>query len=180
MKHQTAVSDHVLWAGGLVIVTLLTLLIPADKAGDGSRVLLASQGVVWIGLSYLAVKRDSPSIAGTAVIAPWLWLLFFATDAENRLVSADFIPIAIAEYDLAIWMGVLLIQQVWVNIEHGETGLNIASRLAGLSEFNARLRDSAVLQLWNLSFLFTLFVTWAVTRPVLCQHLDYMGYYAAY
>ena len=165
LKHQTAVSDHVLWAGGLVIVTLLTLLIPADKAGDGSRVLLASQGVVWIGLSYLAVKRDSPSIAGTAVIAPWLWLLFFATDAENRLVSADFIPIAIAEYDLAIWMGVLLIQQVWVNIEHGETGLNIASRLAGLSEFNARLRDSAVLQLWNLSFLFTLFVTWAVTRP---------------
>ena len=165
LKHQTAVSDHVLWAGGLVIVTLLTLLIPADKAGDGSRALLASQGVVWIGLSYLAVKRNSPSIAGTAVIAPWLWLLFFAADAENRLVSADFIPISIAEYDLAIWMGVLLVQQVWVNIEHGETGLNIASRLAGLSEFNARLRDSAVLQLWNLSFLFTLFVTWAVTRP---------------
>ena len=165
LKHQTAVSDHVLWAGGLVIVTLLTLLIPADKAGDGSRALLASQGVVWIGLSYLAVKRNSPSIAGTAVIAPWLWLLFFATDVESRLVSADFIPIAIAEYDLAIWMGVLLVQQVWVNIEHGETGLNIASRLAGLSEFNARLRDSAVLQLWNLSFLFTLFVTWAITRP---------------
>ena len=165
LKHQTAVSDHVLWAGGLVIVTLLTLLIPADKAGDGSRALLISQGVVWVGLSYLAVKRNSPSIAGTAVIAPWLWLLFFATDVESRLVSADFIPIAIGEYDLAVWMGVLLIQQVWVNIEHGETGLNIASRLAGLSEFNARLRDSAVLQLWNLSFLFALFVTWAVTRP---------------
>ena len=165
LRHQTAVSDHVLWAGGLVIVTLLTLLIPADDQGTGSRTLLISQGVVWIGLSYLAVRRNSPSIAGTAVIAPWIWLLFFATDAENRLISADFIPVAIAEYDLAMWMGLLLVQQIWVNIEHGETGLNIASRLAGLSEFNARLRDSAALQLWNLSFLLTLFVTWAITRP---------------
>ena len=165
LRHQTAVSDHVLWAGGLVIVTLLTLLIPADDQSTGSRTLLISQGVVWIGLSYLAVQRNSPSIAGTAVIAPWIWLLFFATDAENRLISADFIPVAIAEYDLAMWMGLLLVQQIWVNIEHGETGLNIASRLAGLSEFNARLRDSAVLQLWNLSFLLTLFVTWAITRP---------------
>jgi len=165
LRHQTAVSDHVLWAGGLVIVTLLTLLIPADDEGTGSRTLLISQGVVWAGLSYLAVKRNSPSIAGTAVIAPWIWLLFFATDAENRLISADFIPVVIAEYDLAAWMGLLLIQQVWVNIEHGETGLNIASRLAGLSEFSARLRDSAVLQLWNLSFLLTLFITWAITRP---------------
>ena len=165
LRHQTAVSDHVLWAGGLVIVTLLTLLIPADDQSTGSRTLLISQGIVWIGLSYLAVQRNSPSIAGTAVIAPWIWLLFFATDAENRLISADFIPVAIAEYDLAMWMGLLLVQQVWVNIEHGETGLNIASRLAGLSEFSARLRDSAVLQLWNLSFLLTLFVTWAITRP---------------
>ena len=165
LRYQTAVSDHVLWAGGLVIVTLLTLLIPADDQSTGSRTLLISQGIVWVGLSYLAVQRDSPSIAGTAVIAPWIWLLFFATDAENRLISADFIPVAIAEYDLAMWMGLLLVQQVWVNIEHGETGLNIASRLAGLSEFNARLRDSAVLQLWNLSFLLTLFVTWAITRP---------------
>ena len=165
LRHQTAVSDHVLWAGGLIIVTLLTLLIPADDKSTGSRTLLISQGIVWVGLSYLAIRRDSPSIAGTAVIAPWIWLLFFATDADNRLISADFIPIVIAEYDLAMWMGLLLVQQVWVNLEHGETGLNIASRLAGLSEFSARLRDSAVLQLWNLSFLLTLFVTWAITRP---------------
>ncbi len=165
LRHQAAVSDHVLWAGGLIIVVLLTLLIPADGEGAGARTLLMSQGIVWIGLSYLAIRRDSPSIAGTAVIAPWIWLLFFATDAENRLVSADFIPVVIAEYDLAAWMGVLLIQQIWVNINHGDVGMNIASRLAGLSEFSARLRDSAVLQLWNLSFLLALFVTWAITRP---------------
>ena len=41
----------------------------------------------------------------------------------------------------------------------------ICPRLGGMSELSARLRDSAVLQLWNLSFLLTLFVTWSVTRP---------------
>ena len=50
-------------------------------------------------------------------------------------------------------------------MKHGETGFNLASRLGGMSELSARLRDSAVLQLWNLSFLLTLFVTWSVTRP---------------
>ena len=165
LRNQTAVSDHVLWAGGLVIVILLTLLIPADDAGRGARSLLVSQGIVWIGLAQLAMYRDSPSIAGTAVVGPWLWLLLFATDVESRLVSADYIPILIEQYDLAAWMLLLVLQQIWVNIKHGETGFNLASRLGGMSELSARLRDSAVLQLWSLSFLLTLFVTWSITRP---------------
>lgn len=165
LRNQTAVSDHVLWAGGLVIVILLTLLIPANDGGNGARTLLASQGLVWVGLAQLSMYRDSPSIAGTAVVGPWLWLLFFATDVENRLVSADYVPILIEQYDLALWMLILLSQQVWVNIKHGETGFNLAARLGGMSELGARLRDSAVLQLWNLSFLLALFVTWSITRP---------------
>ena len=165
LRNQTAVSDHVLWAGGLMIVILLTLLIPADDAGSGARTLLVSQGIVWVGLAQLSMYRDSPSIAGTAVVGPWLWLLFFATDVENRLVSADYIPILIEQYDLAIWMLILLSQQIWVNIKHGDTGFNLASRFSGMSELGARLRDSEVLQLWNLSFLLALFVTWSITRP---------------
>ena len=93
-----------------------------------------------------------------------MWLLFFATDVENRLVSADYVPILIEQYDLAIWMLVLLSQQIWVNMKHGDTGFNLASKL-GMSELGARLRDSEVLQLWNLSFLLALFVTWSITRP---------------
>ena len=60
LRNQTAVSDHVLWAGGLLIVILLTLLIPANDAGSGARTLLISQGLVWAGLAQLSMYRDSP------------------------------------------------------------------------------------------------------------------------
>jgi len=165
LRNQTAVSDHVLWLGGLAIVLLLTLLIPSGDSNNGSRILLVTQGVVWIGLSGLAVYRSSPSIAGTAVLGPWVWLLLFATDADARLISADFIPISINEFDLFLWMSLLVVQQIWVNLRHGEVGLNLAARLVGLSEVGARLRDSGLAKLWNLSFLFSVVVTWAIVRP---------------
>jgi hypothetical protein len=165
LRNQTSVSDHVLWMGGTVIVILLTLLIPAGEADGNGRLLLASQGLVWIGLSWLALQRDSPSIAGTAVLAPWVWLMFFATNADARIVSMDIVPIVLDEIDLAIWMCVLVVQQIGVNIHHGETGLNLATRLAGASEVGARFRDSGMAKLWNLSFVLSVVVIWAVTRP---------------
>ena len=165
LRNQTAVSDHVIWLGGLSIVILLTLLIPSGDPKNGARLLLITQGFVWIGLSGLAVYRSSPSIAGTAVLGPWVWLMLFATDADARLVSADFIPITIDEFDLFVWMSLLVVQQIWVNIRHGEVGLNLAARLVGISEVGARLRDSGLAKLWNLSFLFSVIVTWAIVRP---------------
>ncbi len=165
LRNQTAVSDHVLWLGGLAIVTLLTLLIPAGNTENGARLLLVTQGLVWLGLSGLAVYRSSPSIAGTAVLGPWVWLLLFATDAEARIISSDFIPITIDEFDLFCWMSLLVVQQIWVNIRHGEVGLNLAARLVGFSEVGARFRDSGLAKLWNLSFLLTVVVTWAIVRP---------------
>jgi hypothetical protein len=123
--------------GGGVIVILLTLLIPAGDVDGNGRLLLGAQGVVWIGLSWLAVKRSSPSIAGTAVLAPWVWLLLFATNADDRFVSMDLIPIVLDEVDLAVWMGILVIQQISVNVHHGETGLNLAARLSGALELGA-------------------------------------------
>ena len=165
LRNQTAVSDHVIWLGGLAIVILLTLLIPAGDAKNGARLLLITQGIVWVGLSGLAVYRSSPSIAGTAVLGPWIWLLLFATDADARLISADFIPIMLNEFDLFLWMSLLVVQQIWVNIRHGEVGLNLAARLVGFSEVGARFRDSGLAKLWNLSFLFSVIVTWAIVRP---------------
>ena len=70
LRNQQAVSDHVLWIGGIIIVILLTILIPAET--DGWR-LLASQGTVWLGLAWLGVQRQSPSISGVAVLMPWVW-----------------------------------------------------------------------------------------------------------
>jgi len=165
LRNQTAVSDHVIWLGGLSVVLLLTLLIPAGDANNGARLLLLTQGIVWIGLSGLAVYRSSPSIAGTAVLGPWVWLLLFATNADARLISADFIPISINEFDLFLWLSLLVVQQIWVNLRHGEVGLNLAARLVGLSEVGARFRDSGLAKLWNLSFLFSVVVTWAIVRP---------------
>jgi hypothetical protein len=165
LRNQTVVSDHVLWMGGLAIIILLTLLIPANDSGTGARTLLISQGFVWGGLAFLALTRDSPSIAGVAVLAPWAWVLIFATDAESRLVSSDFLPISIEQWDLAIWIGFLVFQQVSVNVKQGGVGINLAARLLGLSEIGARMRDSGILKLWNMSFILSVFTIWAVARP---------------
>ena len=133
LTHQARVSDHVLWMGGLVIVLLLTMLIPAEEGGQNARLLLVSQGVVWLGLGYIAVRRSSPSMAGVAVLAPYAWLLVFATNAEQRLVNEDLLPIVLPEVGLGVWMLLLVAQQIGVNHRLGEANLNLAGGFAGLS-----------------------------------------------
>lgn len=161
LKNQQAVSDHVLWMGGIVIVVLLTILIPAET--DGWR-LLAAQAAVWLGLAWLGVQRKSPSISGVAVLMPWVWLLLFATDVESRMFSNDFIPVVLDEEHVAAWMLLLILQQLYVNLSQGQATLNLAGRLAGLSELGARARDSGLLQLWNLSFILSLVSVWSIAR----------------
>ena len=161
LRNQQAVSDHVLWIGGIIIVLLLTLLIPAES--EGWR-LLASQAAVWLGLAWLGVQRKSPSISGVAVLMPWVWLLMFATDVESRMFSNDFIPVTLDEQHVAAWMLLLIVQQIYVNLSQGQATLNLAGRLAGLSELGARARDSGLLQLWNLSFILSLLSVWGITR----------------
>ena len=161
LRNQQAVSDHVLWIGGIIIVILLTILIPAEN--DGWR-LLASQATVWLGLAWLGVQRQSPSISGVAVLMPWVWLLMFATDVESRMFSNDFIPVILDEQHVATWMLLLIVQQLYVNLSQGQATLNLAGRLAGLSELGARARDSGLLQLWNLSFVLSLVSVWGITR----------------
>ena len=136
LTHQANVSDHVLWMGALVIVVLLTLLIPADDGSDNARLLLVSQGAVWLGLGFVAVLRASPSMAGVAVLAPYAWLLVFATDFEQRLVNADLVPIVLNEADLGIWMLALVGQQIVVNLRMGEASLNLAGGFSGFSEMS--------------------------------------------
>ena len=165
LTHQANVSDHVLWMGALVIVVLLTLLIPAEDGGENARLLLVSQAAVWLGLGFVAVLRSSPSMAGVAVLAPYAWLMMFATDFEQRLVNADLVPIVLNEGDLGIWMLALVAQQIAVNLRMGEANLNIAGGFSGLSEMSSRLRDSEVLNLWNLGFILSCIAFVAVTRP---------------
>ena len=155
LNHQRAVSDQVLWIGAIIIVILITLLIKADTT-EYSRVLLISQGIVWFGLAGLAIHRDSPSLAGTASLAPWLWLAMFASNIENRLISIDVIPIYISEIDISVYMLALILMQIPLNLKLGDSGVNLAGRLVGMSELSARMRDSGLMRLWNISFLTTL------------------------
>ncbi|MBT4065785.1 MAG: hypothetical protein HOE76_01005 [Euryarchaeota archaeon] len=164
LNHQHAVSDHVLWIGSIVMVILLTLLINAEEA-TWARNLLVCQAIVWVGLSWLAIQRNSPSLAGTATLAPWIWLLLFASNIEDRLISVDLIPINIAEFDLTIYMLLLIAIQIPLNLKLGDTGVNLAGRLAGLSELSARMRDSGMMRLWNISFITVLGTILFLTHP---------------
>jgi len=164
LNHQSAVSDHVLWTGSIVLVILLTMLIPADN-DQGARALLVSQLLIWTGLGWLALQRDSPSLAGTSVLAPWIWLLVFASKFENRIVSFELLPIQLPEFELSIYILVLIAMQIPLNLKLGESGVNLATRLAGISEFGARLRDSGMMRLWNLGFLLALVTILFITRP---------------
>jgi len=164
LNHQHAVSDHVLWIGSIVIVVLLTLLIPAEEHGM-ARVLLCCQSVVWIGLALIAIKRDSPSLAGTATLAPWIWLIFLASNIEGRLISNDILPINFYELDISIYLIMLILIQVPLNFRLGDSGVNLAGRLVGMSELSARMRDSGMMRLWNISFITILLAMLFITSP---------------
>ena len=164
LNHQHAVSDHVLWIGSIVMVILLTLLINAEEP-IWARTLLGCQVIVWVGLSWLAIQRDSPSLAGTATLAPWIWLLFFASNIEGRLISIDLIPINIGELDLTIYMLLLIGIQIPLNLKLGDSGVNLAGRLIGMSELSARMRDSGFMKLWNISFITVLSTILFISSP---------------
>ena len=164
LNHQHAVSDHVLWIGSIVIVILLTLLIPADQTSM-ARVLLACQAVVWIGLAFLAIQRDSPSLAGTATLAPWFWLVLFVSNLEGRLISVDILPMNFSEHDVSIYLIALLLIQIPLNFKLGESGVNLAGRLVGMSELSARMRDSGMMRLWNISFITIICSMLFITGP---------------
>ena len=164
LNHQHAVSDHVLWIGSIIIVILLTLLIPAEEEGM-ARTLLACQALVWIGLAVLAIQRNSPSLAGTATLVPWLWLVFFASNLESRIISVDILPMNFSEVDLSLYLMLLILIQIPLNFKLGESGVNLAGRLVGMSELSARLRDSGTMRLWNISFITILFSMLFITNP---------------
>ena len=164
LNHQHAVSDHVLWIGSIVIVILLTLLIPAEKESM-ARILLVCQAFVWIGLGLLAIQRDSPSLAGTATLVPWVWMIFFASNLEGRLISVEILPMNFSEFDISIYLVLLILIQIPLNFKLGDSGVNLAGRLVGMSELSARMRDSGMMRLWNISFITIILSMLFITNP---------------
>jgi len=164
LRNQNAVSDHVLWLGTLVGAVLVTILIPSDE-GEYGDVLLVGLTMMFAVLGAFAVKRSSPSIAGVAVLAPWIWILVFATDIENRFVSADVLPIVLDPEILTVFMFAMGLLQVGVNLTMGETGVDLGKAFGSGTEAMARIRDSGVLRLWTMGWLFALLGWLAVARP---------------
>ncbi len=164
LRNQDAVSDHVLWSGALVIALLATVLIPA---GDGEQgdLLLVTLLLMFAVLGGFAVKRSSPSIAGTAVLAPWVWILLFATDVENRFISVDILPIVLNPESLTFFMFGMGLLQVGINLTMGETGVDLGKAFGSGTEALARIKDSGLLKLWPLGWLISLLGWLAVARP---------------
>ncbi|MBD13563.1 MAG: hypothetical protein CMJ72_00180, partial [Planctomycetaceae bacterium] len=164
IRHQTNVTDRVLWLGSLVLILLLTILIPAESVtddGDEGLILLMALAIVHIATGALALKRSSPSIAGATVLAPWIWMFahtlwsssietFSAArpniDTWDVLIVLD--PLYIAIYlTIAAWI------QYPINLRLGDTGVNLAGKLLGATELSSRLRDSGMMRLWNLGLI---------------------------
>ncbi len=167
LSNQENVTDRVLWMGSLGVTALLTVLIPAHavvEGGDGGFILLMALGVLHIGTTLLALKRSSPSLAGTAVITPWLWVTVVegvggvvkTFTAANTGDTVDLFAL-----DGTLLAGYLILAsliQLPCNLTMGDKGVNLAERFLGISEVAGRLRDSGMLRLWNLGWLLGLAV----------------------
>ena len=175
LANQTLVSDHVLWGGSLVLVILLTILIPSTSSssgGDGGRLLLAALSVIHIGTAALALLRRSPALAGVTILTPWLWVLAISLwagsartfNAANQSWELEAGVVGWDPWFVIAYLILATVLQYPVNRSLGESGVNLAARLVGLSELGARLRDSGLLRLWNLGYVLALIVWLTITR----------------
>ena len=78
LRDQNSVSDRVLWIGSILVLIILVLLVPtksSDLGGDGGVLLLALLSFLHLGTAALAIKRESPALAGVTVLSPWAWII---------------------------------------------------------------------------------------------------------
>ena len=160
LRDQNRVTDRVLWVGSIGVLVLLVVLIPAQSeanGGDGGLALLGLLTALHIGTAILAIMRQAPSLAGATVLLPWTWVLLqeFVVESFRTMMIAngwndpgnliDLATTPFAVY-LIISVGLMLI----VNLQLGETGVNLAAGFLGITEVSASIRDSGVLQLWAI------------------------------
>ena len=148
LQHEASVSDHVLWVGSIALVVLLTLLVPAAKEDATQPVLVGGVLTVWTGLAWLALRRDAPSLAGIAVLSPWIWAMLFVGDFDDRLLSSDVVTIELNSPLLASFLAGAMLITYAVNLRLGDTGVNLGRNFTGGTELSARIRDAGSLDLW--------------------------------
>jgi hypothetical protein len=174
LRDQNSVSDRVLWIGSILVLIILVLLVPtksSDLGGDGGVLLLALLSFLHLGTAALAIKRESPALAGVTVLSPWAWIilekiteeivetLFIVNYSTNWNNSLD-----LEIYPLASYLSISLLLMSVVNIKLGKTNVNLASKFLGLTEISATIRDSEIFQLWSMGLWLPM-----ISIIVICQ-----------
>lgn len=160
LRDQHRVTDRVLWVGSVGVLVLVVVLIPANSeaaGGDGGVMLLSLLTALHIGTAVLAVMRKAPSLAGSTVLLPWGWILVqeVVIEVVRTLMMTNGMTdpgnlISLAPTPLAIYLVVSVILMLLVNLQMGETGVNLAAGFLGITEISASIRDSGALQLWSI------------------------------
>ncbi len=160
LRDQHRVTDRVLWVGSVGVLVLLVILIPAESeaaGGDGGVVLLLLLTGLHIGTAVLAVMRKAASLAGATVLLPWAWVLVQEVLIEGvrtvMLANGWTDPgniIDLAPTPFAVYLVFAVVLMLVVNLQMGETGVNLASGFLGITEISASIRDSGALQLWSI------------------------------
>ena len=160
LRDQNRVTDRVLWVGSVGVLVLLVVLIPVQSeanGGDGGLALLGLLTALHIGTAILAIMRQAPSLAGATVLLPWTWVLLqeFVVESFRTVMIANGWSdpgnlIDLATTPFAVYLIISVVLMLIVNLQLGETGVNLAAGFLGITEVSASIRDSGVLQLWAI------------------------------
>ena len=119
--------------------------------------MLSLLSLLHLGTAALAVKRESPALAGVTVLSPWVWIILEKITEE--IVETLFIvksstnwnnALDLEIYPLASYLSISLLLMSLVNIKLGKTNVNLAAKFLGLTEISATIRDSEIFQLWSM------------------------------
>lgn len=174
LRDQNNVSDRVLWLGSVVILLLLILLVPSSNSysgKDSSVLLLILLSILHLSTALLALKRVSPSLAGVTVILPWLWILVYEVIKiilqtilmVNKKSNIEGM-INFEIFSLAAYLTLSLVLMIIVNIKLGNTNINLASKFLGVTEISALIKNSEILQLWNVGLWLPIITTITLAR----------------
>ena len=160
LRDQSRVTDRVLWVGSVGVLVLLVILIPAQSeadGGDGGLALLGLLTALHIGTAILAIMRQAPSLAGATVLLPWTWVLlqeFVVESFRTVMITNGWTDpgnvIDLASTPFAAYLIISVVLMLIVNLQLGETGVNLAAGFLGITEVSASIRDSGALQLWAI------------------------------
>ena len=160
-KYQGIVSDTVLWTGSIGLTLLVLVVTPLDESTEYRMLFLISAlSLIHIAGGLLSIRRKSASLAGVAVLTPWLWptIMVAIYEIMETISLRNGNDGTGGSYSLEIGVDVFVfylalssICGAWVCSSFKEASLNVSSGLAGTSEMTATIKQTEIFNLWNLA-----------------------------